>query len=187
MAGDRKALSTRTRFEVFKRDRFTCQYCGRTPPAVVLHVDHILAVANGGTDEECNLITSCVDCNLGKSDVPLESSPPALAHTIEEQREKLEQLIAYSDFLMEKRQGEIDQVRKAARAWSKLGMAPWTVSERMSVRQFLARLPLPEIIEAVEIAASKFPTSNARAFRYFCGVCWSKIKQSGGQGPAQKR
>lgn len=65
------ALSVRARFEVFKRDEFTCQYCGRRSPEVVLEVDHILPVAAGGTDDSMNLATSCWECNSGKSCVPL--------------------------------------------------------------------------------------------------------------------
>jgi hypothetical protein len=68
----RRPLSARTRFEVFKRDEFTCQYCGRKAPDVALHIDHIVAVANGGTDDAMNLLTACSDCNLGKSAVPLD-------------------------------------------------------------------------------------------------------------------
>lgn len=49
MAAPRKAISKKTRFDVFKRDGFTCQYCGAHPPEVVLHIDHIIAVAEGGT------------------------------------------------------------------------------------------------------------------------------------------
>ena len=69
----RKPLSTRTRFEIFKRDEFTCQYCGRRAPDVVLHVDHIVPLADGGTYDQMNLITSCAECNGGKSDVPLNA------------------------------------------------------------------------------------------------------------------
>jgi hypothetical protein len=65
------AVSVRKRFEVFKRDDFTCRYCGRTSPAVVLEVDHIVPKAEGGSDDEMNLATSCWECNHGKSDVPL--------------------------------------------------------------------------------------------------------------------
>lgn len=64
----RKAVTKKTRFEVFKRDKFTCQYCGRMAPDVVLHVDHINPVANGGESDAVNLVTSCSDCNSGKSD-----------------------------------------------------------------------------------------------------------------------
>ena len=45
------AISTRTRFEILKRDGFRCRYCGADPTKCVLHVDHVLAIANGGTDE----------------------------------------------------------------------------------------------------------------------------------------
>jgi hypothetical protein len=65
------ALSVRTRFEVFKRDEFTCQYCGRKSPEVVLEVDHIIPLASRGTNDVVNLTTSCWECNHGKSDKPL--------------------------------------------------------------------------------------------------------------------
>jgi hypothetical protein len=60
------SLNARTRFEVLKRDGFACQYCGERAPEVVLHVDHIVARANGGRDELDNLITACASCNIGK-------------------------------------------------------------------------------------------------------------------------
>jgi len=65
------ALSVRTRFEVFKRDDFTCKYCGRKTPEVVLEIDHVVPQCDGGTDDSINLVTSCWECNSGKSSVPL--------------------------------------------------------------------------------------------------------------------
>ena len=62
------------RFDILKRDHFTCQYCGRSPEKdkdVTLHVDHIHPRSKGGNDDPKNLITSCQECNLGKSDVLL--------------------------------------------------------------------------------------------------------------------
>ncbi len=64
--GERKGLSKKTRFEVFKRDHFKCQYCGKNAPDVILEVDHIKPVSKGGTNGILNLITSCFDCNRGK-------------------------------------------------------------------------------------------------------------------------
>ena len=64
-------LTKRRRFEILKRDLFTCQYCGARPPAVVLVVDHIEPLARGGGGAADNLITACEACNQGKSDIPL--------------------------------------------------------------------------------------------------------------------
>ncbi len=67
-------VSVRTRFEVFKRDNFTCRYCGRKSPEVVLEVDHIVPCCEGGTDDQMNLAVSCWDCNRGKAGVPLSET-----------------------------------------------------------------------------------------------------------------
>ena len=72
----RIAVSKSKRFEIFNRDGFTCQYCGLRPPDVVLELDHMVAVSNGGTNEDLNLITACYDCNRGKSANVLGAAPP---------------------------------------------------------------------------------------------------------------
>jgi hypothetical protein len=64
-------FSVRTRFEIFKRDDFTCQYCGRKSPEVVLEADHIVPQCDGGSDDVINGRTSCWECNHGKAGVPL--------------------------------------------------------------------------------------------------------------------
>ena len=72
-----KSLSKKRRFEIFKRDDFTCIYCGKKPPDVVLSIDHIIARTAGGTDKDSNLVTSCMACNLGKGVDPLERYTPS--------------------------------------------------------------------------------------------------------------
>ena len=72
----RKALSKKDRFEIFKRDGFVCQYCGKQPPGTTLQVDHIIPVSKGGDNDPMNLITSCQECNIGKSNNPLEQISP---------------------------------------------------------------------------------------------------------------
>lgn len=62
----RTSLPPKLRYNVFKRDKNRCQYCGRSPPAVELEVDHRVPISKGGTDEMSNLRTSCFDCNRGK-------------------------------------------------------------------------------------------------------------------------
>lgn len=63
----RRNLSPSERFYILSRDEFTCQYCGKKVPDVVLHVDHIIPIARGGEDNVVNLIASCSGCNQGKS------------------------------------------------------------------------------------------------------------------------
>lgn len=65
-------IGARLRFEIFKRDGFRCVYCGKKADASGMEVDHVIAVASGGTDDPRNLVTSCCDCNRGKSDRPLD-------------------------------------------------------------------------------------------------------------------
>lgn len=69
---ERVPLSSKIRFEVFKRDSFTCQYCGKSAPGVILEVDHIVPVSGGGDNDMKNLITACHDCNIGKGAIPLD-------------------------------------------------------------------------------------------------------------------
>lgn len=66
-------LSPKERFKILKRDNFTCRYCGRTAPAVKLHVDHVKPVSEGGTNARSNLIAACADCNFGKGAEGFES------------------------------------------------------------------------------------------------------------------
>jgi 5-methylcytosine-specific restriction endonuclease McrA len=62
------------RFKIFNRDNFRCVYCGRSviEDKIKLQVDHLIPRVKGGTNEENNLITSCSECNLGKSDLLLD-------------------------------------------------------------------------------------------------------------------
>lgn len=63
-----RTLSLRKRFFVLKRDGFTCKICGANGPGVKLEVDHIVPVAEGGSDSLDNLQTLCFECNRGKRD-----------------------------------------------------------------------------------------------------------------------
>lgn len=73
----RKGIQPGQRWRIFARDSFTCRYCGQQPPDVVLEVDHVVAVANSGSNDDDNLVTACVDCNRGKSakSMPAAKSP----------------------------------------------------------------------------------------------------------------
>ncbi len=55
-----------TRFNVFLRDRFSCQYCGDTFPVHDLTFDHLIPRSRGGTTAWTNVLTACSTCNLRK-------------------------------------------------------------------------------------------------------------------------
>lgn len=55
-----------TRFNVFLRDRFACQYCGDHLPAEHLTFDHVIPRCLGGRTLWSNVVTACEPCNLRK-------------------------------------------------------------------------------------------------------------------------
>ncbi len=55
-----------TRFNVFLRDRFSCQYCGSSHPAEYLTFDHLVPRSRGGSTVWTNVVTACEACNLRK-------------------------------------------------------------------------------------------------------------------------
>lgn len=68
--GGRLGGLLRLRFEVFKRDNFSCVYCGRNVKAdsIKLECDHVVP---NGQNILSNLVTACRECNQGKKDVLL--------------------------------------------------------------------------------------------------------------------
>ncbi len=176
--------SKRLRFEVFKRDLFTCQYCGRTPPAVVLEADHINPLSKGGPDTVDNLITSCSDCNRGTAAVPLSEMPESMAGKLAEMKEKREQLMALNDFMQEQEvfvQAQIDEIQAE---YTRL-LPGWEFSETFctgSLRRFLRDLTVTEIKKALGIAHARFPWSDRNMTKYFCGICWNWIKNPATRG-----
>jgi 5-methylcytosine-specific restriction endonuclease McrA len=52
---------------VYRRDEFTCQYCGAQPGASKLTFDHVVPRARGGRTEWTNIVTACTPCNARKA------------------------------------------------------------------------------------------------------------------------
>lgn len=65
---ERKIMNDYIRYNVLKRDNFSCQICGITAKdGAKLQVDHIIPVSKGGKTVMSNLQTLCERCNIGKS------------------------------------------------------------------------------------------------------------------------
>lgn len=155
----RKALSRRIRFEVFKRDSFTCQYCGRRPPEAVLEADHIIPVAEGGSDDLLNLVTACWDCNAGKgrrqlSDDAIVVTQMRQAAELNERRVQAEML---SEWHHELRQQQMQLVDMANTEWGHItGGFVWTDSLNGEVESWIRKFGFKETIEAMRLAADQY-------------------------------
>lgn len=68
------SIGNRLRFAILQRDNFTCRYCGRSAPDVVLEVDHVDPRVAGGSNDPANLVTACFQCNRGKHDYDLDDT-----------------------------------------------------------------------------------------------------------------
>lgn len=171
------AISKRLRFEVFKRDQFQCQYCGRTPPSVTLEADHVVPRKHKGPDSVDNLVTSCADCNRGKAAVPLTEMPSSMVGRMAEMKEKREQLVAFNDFLAEQEvfiQKQIDEIQEEYGS-----LYPgWCLKESFekgTLKRFLRNLTVTEIKTALGIAYGRCRDED-KAIKYWCGICWNWIK-----------
>jgi hypothetical protein len=155
----RTGLTKRIRFEVFKRDKFTCHYCGRKAPDVVLHVDHIDPVANGGGNDIINLLTSCFDCNMGKSDKKLSDNS-----VIEKQHKQLE--------LLQERREQIELMFEWKKSLSRLDeetvemikdhidskISPFTIDDNgcSIIRNHLQKYSIDELLDAIDVSAKAY-------------------------------
>ena len=152
----RKSTGKKLRFEILKRDKFTCCYCGRKAPDVVLHVDHLVPVSKGGTNDPLNLITACADCNGGKSDRELSN-----ADLIEKRRLQAESLqdrinaahdLAEWQINMVSMKPEIDAINKVM---CELGNCQLSGHGESLVRRLLKKYTLNDVICCVPIAVEK--------------------------------
>ncbi|CAN5308637.1 HNH endonuclease [soil metagenome] len=85
-----RVISPPLRAEIFERNGYTCQLCGAGPSdpdpfnpsrKVRLHVDHVIPISQGGTDDKDNLRVLCSACNQGRANIrtPSEDTRNILA------------------------------------------------------------------------------------------------------------
>lgn len=156
---ERKAISKKIRFEVFKRDKFTCQYCGRKAPDVVLNVDHITPVAEGGTNDILNLVTACFACNNGKRAIPLDQSvvldkQRKQLEELQERREQIEMMFEWKQSL----EDLSDYSTSLLVEYIESLIRPCTLSETgiKKAGSLLKQFGLDEVLEAVDISAKQY-------------------------------
>lgn len=156
----REPLSKKLRFEVFKRDGFACQYCGRKAPEVILHCDHIKPVADGGGNDILNLATSCIDCNSGKGARKLSDNATLTKQLdqleeLNERREQIEMMIEWRDHLS---QLDSDVLERLAERYSKLteGSFSLNVTGRDNLRKLIKKFGVDLVLRAMDEAAISY-------------------------------
>lgn len=174
----RKAISKTVRFEVFKRDRFTCQYCGAKAPDVVLHVDHIHPVADDGAHDILNFVTACADCNGGKGARKLDDRSAVERQRVQieelqERREQLEMMLAWRDAEQTDATDIVEEI--AERIGDRGGFVP-NESGRADIRRWLKKFTLPEVLTALDESFDHYMkfTGNEPDMAAW-GVAFSKI------------
>ena len=184
------SISKKIRFEIFKRDGFTCQYCGKHPPEVTLEVDHINPKSKKGTDDINNLITACFDCNRGKSNIKLTRIPSSLNDNIEVLKERENQYAEYNKILCKIDRRVNAEILEVTKLYEN-SFSNWIINEtfkQTTLKKFIEKLGVREVLDAMNISCIKFKGSkqfyqtgisaNEAAIKYFCGICWNKIKNN---------
>ena len=181
---ERKAISKKLRFEVFKRDNFTCQYCGKTAPDVILEVDHINPVKNGGDNNIMNLITACFDCNRGKGKRKLTENEELKLQMeqlkeINTKREQLEMLLKWKKELENFENEQVDKIeeilyQKTNNVFSEYG--------RTKCKKNIKEFGFEEVYESTIISINQYydetdKNSVIEVFDYIGKICCTRRRQ----------
>lgn len=179
---ERKPLSKKLRFEIFKRDSFTCQYCGRKAPDVVLEVDHIHPVSKGGKNELMNLVTSCRDCNRGKGKRKLSDNSEVLMQRkqLEELNQKREQMRMMLEWKAELQKFQDEQVSYIEDYFMMATGVGFTEKGRQTCIERIKIYGIEEVYESMEIALCKYYNDTKQsaviAWDKVGGICYNRKK-----------
>jgi hypothetical protein len=170
------AVSVRIRFEIFKRDDFTCRYCGKRSPEVVLEIDHIVPVCEGGIDDPINLAVACWDCNRGKAGIPLSETmtgedPHDRAILLLENERQLREYNEVLRAVNERVEVELEELCNYWKFYTYISL-----SEKAALRSALQRFPNQLILRAMFIAVDAKKTASL-AYVFGCLNNWQQEAQ----------
>ena len=179
----RKNIGKKLRFEVFKRDRFTCQYCGQAAPDVVLHVDHIDPVNNGGSSEVVNLVTSCQACNLGKGKRLLDDRKAVEIQreqlaAIEERREQLKMMLDWRTECAGFEAEQVDAVETIIKMRFSRVLSP---QGRLDVAGLIKKFGMSLVLDSAQAACEYYKDADV-AINKIGGICVCKKRDEESPG-----
>lgn len=179
---ERKAITKKTRFEVFKRDSFTCQYCGKSAPNVILEIDHINPVSNGGKNGIMNLITSCFDCNRGKgkrelTDKQVITQQQEQLKVINEKREQLKMLLQWKEEISKLTDEEVAAVVKIL-DYSEIYLTDNGIGD---LKKWIRKYGISEVIDSCNISIEQYYSNDSKSkekvFSYIPRICYRRLQQ----------
>lgn len=179
----RKPISNKTRVEIFKRDKFTCQYCGRSAPEVILEIDHIKPVAEGGTNDVINLITSCRECNRGKGKTLLDDQTvlekqKKQLDELEERRQQLSMMVEWKEELLKMDEDFLEFLNSYYTKFTGYSLAE---GGKLKVRKLIKRFSHKEVQEALEISLTTYfsgsQQSASEVIDKLGGICHNRRTQ----------
>jgi hypothetical protein len=180
----RKTISKKIRFEVFKRDSFTCQYCGRMAPDVVLEVDHINPVARGGDNDIMNLLTSCFDCNRGKgkrkiSDDAVIKKQQQQLKDLNEKRSQLDMMLKWKKELNSLLDTQVNEIENLLNEYTGHKYSEYG---RNDCKKQIKEFGFSEVYDSAMISIQTYydpkkKDSATLVFNKIGGICFNRRKQ----------
>lgn len=181
----RKTISKKLRFEVFKRDSFKCQYCGSTSPDVILEVDHIIPIKEGGDNDITNLITACNKCNRGKgarllSDDSAIKKQKKQLDELNKRREQLEMMLKWKQELLKLEDKSFESIKNI---WEKKTCCKLTDYGISNLKILIKKYPINIILDAIDASVKQYllPSNDGftrdsieKAFKYISKICHIK-------------
>lgn len=163
----RKAISKKMRFEVLKRDKFTCQYCGKKAPEVILQIDHIKPVKSGGKNTMLNLVTSCIDCNQGKGarelsdDSELKKQEKEL-ELLSEKQDQIKMMIKWREQLSNSNELMIKSAENIINKHIEPSETSVNEHGMSEIKSLIYKGCYDEAMQNIELAKSKYPFVDSR-------------------------
>ena len=157
----RKSISKKVRFEVLKRDKFTCQWCGKSAVQddVILEIDHIVPVKEGGDNNILNLVTSCFDCNRGKGATKIDDNTVIAQRKeqLDSLQDKKEQLDLMFKWHQELQGIDTDKNTKVFQYINDI-MTTRSLSSKgeSDIARLVKKYELNDILKAIDMSADKY-------------------------------
>jgi len=166
-------------------------YCGRKAPEVILEIDHIDPVANGGSNDILNLLSACKGCNAGKSDKQLTETAildkqRAQLDELQERREQIDMMFKWQQGLASL---EDDVIERLGKLWSD-SVPGYSLNQTgaQSMRRLAKKYQIDEITAVIRTAATHYlrfesgkPTQESveEAWSKVAGICrLNKLEQT---------